>query len=364
MMIKAMRYLFTLSLICFLAIQSGFSQTTGTEPVYLVDSSMQVWQYHSRVIGDDYTIYVSLPSAYDSTKTYPVLYMTDGDWNMHLAQDCFSMLEQDYTTVTPVIVGIGYGNRENHRARDYEPKTGGPKFFSFLQTELMPFIESRYHSNGNNALFGYSYGGVFASYVLFEHSGIFNTVLMGAPGNGGGEITTLTSSAQNFFSTHEELRCNVFAGVGAYEPEKVANVKDFDTYLKSKKLKTLHCKTVIVPGVAHGAALAPVMQSAFKFAYCELHSAITLPVAGLMMYTGNYRIADNPKLQLKAFVRDNDLFLQVGNIKTMQLVPYGKDKFFMYEDEHVDVSFKNEGGKKYFLFTTLNQKPQRIDKIN
>lgn len=35
--------------------------------------------------------------------------MTDGDWNMTVAMNCFSMLRQDYNTREPLIVGIGYG---------------------------------------------------------------------------------------------------------------------------------------------------------------------------------------------------------------------------------------------------------------
>jgi predicted alpha/beta superfamily hydrolase len=354
------------SLIFLLSISSaGFGQVKSAEPAFFVDSSMFVWQYHSKVIGEDYTLYVNLPSGYDTSKTsYPVLYLTDGDWNMTVARDCFDMLEQDYYTNTPIIVGIGYGDRKNMRARDLEPKTGGPEFLSFIETELMPFIKSKYHTNGDNALFGYSYGGVFASYVLFEHPGLFNTILIGAPGNNGSELTPLASLARNYFETHTDLKCNVFAGVGSYEPEKSANVKKFAAYLQAKSYQGLNYKTVIVPGVAHGAALAPVMQSAMKFAYCRTHKAITLPANELVKYAGNYRSAEKPALKLRIFIKHSHLYFQVGDIKTLQYVPYAKDKFFMYEDENVDISFKKEGGKQYLLFTTLDKKTQRIDKIN
>lgn len=360
-----MKYLSVILLLSIIGNQAVFGQVKSAEPAFFVDSGRLVWQYHSKVIGEDYTIYVNLPDGYDTTNNlYPVLYLTDGDWNMTVARDCFDMLEQDYYTTSPIIVGIGYGDRKNMRARDFEPKTGGPEFLSFIETELMPFIKNKYRTSGDNALFGYSYGGVFAAYVLFEHPGLFNTILIGAPGNNGGKLTTLASSARNYFATHADLKCNVFAGVGAYEPEKSQNVKEFGNYLRVKSYKSLNYKTVIVPGVAHGAGLAPVMQSALKFAYCRTHQVITIPVTELAKYAGNYQSAENPALKLKAFVKHGSLYMQVGKIKTVQYVPYAKDKFFMYEDEQVDIAFKNEHGKQYLLFTTLNGKPQRIDKIN
>jgi len=360
-----MKYLSIFFLFSIISAGSAFGQVKGAEPAFLVDSSMLVWQYHSKIIGEDYTIYVTMPSGYDTSKTgRPVLYLTDGDWNMTVARDCFDMLEQDYYTTTPILVGIGYGNRKNMRGRDFEPKTGGPNFLSFIETELMPFIKNRYLTNGDNALFGYSYGGVFASYVLFEHPGLFNTILMGAPGNGGGELTSLASSAKKYFETHADLQCNVFAGVGSYEPEKSANVRKFGAYLRAKNYKSLNYKTLIIPGVAHGAGLAPVMQSAMKFAYCRTHKAITVPVTGLARYAGIYRSSEDPALKLRLFIRNRALYFQVGKIKTLRFVPYAKDKFFMYEDEKTGINFKNDGKKQYFLFTTLDGKPQRIDKIN
>jgi predicted alpha/beta superfamily hydrolase len=363
--LPGMKYLSILFGLSIIGANSGFGQVTTTEPACLVDSDMLLWQYHSKIIDEDYTIYVNLPDGYDSSKTgYPVLYMTDGDWNMNLARDCFSMLDQDYYMTAPVIVGIGYGNRQNKRARDLEPKTGGPKFLSFIQTELMPFVQNKYRTSGENALFGYSYGGTFAAYALFEHPGLFNTVLIGAPGNGGQKLSLLASLAKKYYATHSHLKCKVFAGVGSYEPEKSANVKQFGAYLEARKDTGLNYKIAIAPGVAHGAGLAPVMQCALKFAYCHTHKAITVPITELAKYAGNYRSAENPSLKLRLSVKNKNLYFHVGNIKINHFVPYAKDKFFTYENEKVDISFENEARKQYLLFTTLGEKPQRIDKIN
>ncbi|RYY11106.1 MAG: hypothetical protein EOO04_35805, partial [Chitinophagaceae bacterium] len=116
---------------------------------------IETWKIHSSVIGEDYTLYVLKTDGYDTTTNrLPVLYMTDGDWNMTVAMNCFSMLRQDYITHEPLVVGIGYGANENKRFRDLDPATGGPNFLSFIEKEVMPFIDKQYRTNDERAIYG------------------------------------------------------------------------------------------------------------------------------------------------------------------------------------------------------------------
>jgi predicted alpha/beta superfamily hydrolase len=168
-----------------------------------------------RIIGENYTLYVLRPAVYDTTSVkLPVLYMTDGDWNMTVAMNCFSMLRQDYDTREPLIVGIGYGKGKNQRFRDLDPATGGPAFLTFIETEVMPFINTRYRTNKEKAIYGYSMGGMFTTYTLFNRPDLFDMVFIGAPGNSGGQ---LMNAARTYFKTHKELKSKVFIGVGSYE---------------------------------------------------------------------------------------------------------------------------------------------------
>ncbi len=220
-----MKLLYLILLFCLMGLTTSHAQPKSTTPSLYIDSGIVVWNYHSKIINEEYSIYVNVPDGYDTTKTnYPVMYLTDGDWNLSIAKTAFDMLEQDYETNNPIIVAIGYGNNPNKRTRDLDPAAGGPNFLAFIQNELMPFINSKYRTNGNNALFGYSYGGLFTTSVLFNHPGLFNTIFIGAPGNSGRE---LMPAAQKYFATHKELNSRIFVSVGSYEPETVDNVNKF-----------------------------------------------------------------------------------------------------------------------------------------
>ena len=126
--------------------QTVSSQPDSLGPFYL--KNIDTWSIHSNGIGEDYTLYVLRTAAYDTSNIQlPVLYMTDGDWNMTVAMNCFSMLRQDYNTREPLIVGIGYGKGKNQRSRDLSPETGGPAFLTFIEKEVMPFIDKKYRTN-------------------------------------------------------------------------------------------------------------------------------------------------------------------------------------------------------------------------
>jgi len=120
-----MKYLCLALLLSFTGITTIYAQVKSATPAFYVDSGIMIWNYHSKAINEDYTIYVNLPSGYDTTKiSYPVLYLTDGDWNEITAMDCFSMLDQDYETIAPIIVGIGYALKR-FGSRDRRPQFPG-----------------------------------------------------------------------------------------------------------------------------------------------------------------------------------------------------------------------------------------------
>jgi predicted alpha/beta superfamily hydrolase len=348
------------TLIMVLLLQPCYCQVKSTSPNPFTDKDMVSWDYSSKVIGEDYTIYVHFPPGYDTTKTkYPVLYMTDGDWNMTVAMNCFNMLRQDYETTEALIIGIGYGSRPNKRNRDLDPKTGGPNFLSFIEQEVIPFVQSKYRVNDNKALYGYSFGGMFTTMVLFQHPGLFNMVFIGAPGNSGSE---LIPSAQKYFASNKDLNCKVFAGVGSYEHETARNIELFKSYMEKQNCKSLEIATAITPNAGHGAALAQVMQNAIAFAYCKKHKVSPVPVKELEQYTGDYTITDNARDKFKLYLEGNKLYFKQNDQLPIEFAPYAKDSFFMQENERADITFKTAGGKMYMLFSFPNEKPTRLDK--
>ena len=339
-----------------LLLQATFSSPTvaqqksapdSTGPFYL--PNIDTWTIHSSAIGEDYKLYVLRTAAYDTTHvSLPVLYMTDGDWNMTVAMNCFSMLRQDYTTKEPLIVGIGYGKGQNKRSRDLDPATGGPAFLNFIEREVMPFINKQYRTTNDKAIYGYSMGGMFTTYILFNRPDLFDMIFIGAPGNNG---QTLMPAARKYFADHRDLKSKVFIGVGSFELETARNIDSFRNYLVSQKCPNLKIRTDITPRAGHGAALAAVMQNAVAYGYCERHDAVKVNPAIFNRYKALYINDEKSLPDVLISVSQNKLYWQwnsPGSVPT-ELLPTSETTFFMAENEHIPFTFKIVNNKMTFV---------------
>ena len=307
--------------------------------------NIDTWAIHSSIIGEDYTLYVLRTAAYDTSNIQlPVLYMTDGDWNMTVAMNCFSMLRQDYTTREPLIVGIGYGKGQNKRTRDLDPQSGGPAFLNFIEKEVMPFINHQYRTNKEKAIYGYSMGGMFTTYILFNRPELFDMVFIGAPGNNGRQ---LMPAAREYFKQHKDLKSKVFIGVGSFENETASNIDSFTNYLLSRKSTDLKIRKEFTPGANHGAALAQVMQNAVAFGYCERREAVKVDPVIFNQYKGNYTSGQKTVPDIQIFTKNNKLYwkLQTPDFLPSQLIPQSKSEYFMLENERMQFTFKKENNQ-------------------
>jgi len=321
------------------------AQSHGDSLGSLTLSNIDTWRIHSSTIGEDYELYVLRTTTYDTTKVrLPVLFMTDGDWNMTVAMNCFSMLRQDYATREPLIVGIGYGKGQNKRVRDLDPENGGPNFLAFIEKEVIPFINSTYRTTDEKAIYGYSMGGMFTTYILFNRPELFDMVFIGAPGNNGRQ---LMPSARQYFKKHTDLKGRVFVGVGGYEKEVVMNIDSLKNFLLSRKCPSLKIRTDITPGANHGAALAQVMQNAIAFGYCERRQRASVDPVVFSKYVGIYASKDKTVPNAVFTVEKNELIMkwqEPGSIP-IELIPQSSTEYFMVEDERVLFTFRKEGNK-------------------
>jgi predicted alpha/beta superfamily hydrolase len=322
-------------------------------PFYL--TNIDTWTIHSSTVGDDFTLYVLRTATYDTSNIkLPVLYMTDGDWNMTVAMNCFSMLRQDYNTREPLIVGIGYGKGKNQRDRDLNPEKGGPAFLTFIEKEVMPFISKKYRTNDEKAIYGYSLGGMFTTHVLFNRPDLFDMIFIGAPGYNG---QFLMPEAKQYFKDHKELNSKVFIGVGGYEIETATKIDSFVNYLHSRKCPGLIIRKDITPGAGHGAALAQVMQNAITFAYCERHEAITVDPVIYNQYKGNYISIDKSFPDVLIFTDNNKLYLKLqveGGLST-ELFAMSETDYFMVENQRLLFSFRRENDNNTMVVVLENK---------
>ena len=106
---------------------------------------------HSSVLSEDRAILVSLPDDYETTsKTYPVLYVLDGEDVHRFIQSITAITFYSGVRRLPKMIVIGILNTD--RTRDLTPRKiaqrknsgGGDAFLEFIISELNSYIESKY----------------------------------------------------------------------------------------------------------------------------------------------------------------------------------------------------------------------------
>lgn len=248
--------------------------------------STEVRTIQSAVLnGETYQLLVHFPDNYDLRKKYDVLYVLDGVGAFSTAVNCLGILhgdcEKGYNE--PLLIGISdgaeVGKPGNKRDRDFTPSafkthwgaTGGggaADFLAFLEGEVIPFVEKNYAVTPNRALYGYSYGGLFASYALLTKPELFKTVLIGSPSLWTDDAIMLRSFEPNYARTHTDLPVNVWLSVGEKDENLIDDDRKFGDVLKSRKYPSLRLQTSILPGLNHLTGIQPTMLQAFTWAYC------------------------------------------------------------------------------------------------
>lgn len=295
----------------------------------------QLLKIHSAIVGQDYDLYINLPRNYkDTTRAFPVLYLLDGQWDFPLVSAIFG--EQYYDGFVPEIVTVGItwgGSNPNYdglRARDLTPTnitqipyTGNaPKFLDFIKKELIPFIESKYRTvKSDRTLMGSSLGGLFALYVMFHESELFNRFVVTSPALGW-DNGIVYAYEKNYAGNNSRLPIRFFMAMGELE----AGVDEFQKFvnqLKARNYKDLDLQMRILEGIGHSGSkaegFARGMQAVFARPSLSIDSAI------LETYAGKYQL--NPQVIIEILKEDDRLVLVAppSNAKTALYAETEKD---------------------------------------
>ncbi len=142
-------------------------------------------------------IWMFFPKGYaTSTKTYPVLYMHDGqnlfneqtaafgEWGI---DECLDTLQKRIIKEC-IVVGIDCGEKRINEYNPYEEakygKGEGKEYTEFLVKTLKPFIDSKYRTKkdaANTFIAGSSMGGLISFYAAMQYPEIFGSAGIFSP---------------------------------------------------------------------------------------------------------------------------------------------------------------------------------------
>jgi len=136
---------------------------------------------YSKVLNEKRTIRVHVPEG-GKDQRYPILYILDGEDHFLSAVG----ITEEMSGVIPPMIVIGIDNMGfNARERDMTPTVdskiahsgGGENFISFMEKELMPYVESKYPVAPYRVYSGHSLAGLAVVNALFNHTQLFNAYI-------------------------------------------------------------------------------------------------------------------------------------------------------------------------------------------
>ncbi len=254
--------------------------TTDDSPAVILDShSHVVW---SDVVAEEYQLSVWLPPSYaSSTDTYPVLYVLDGPMTFGFAAQ--GTLNLIFGELVPEVIVVAVGQPlasaydwGPNRARDYaavavpdDPSSGhGAEFAECLRTELVPFVDRSYRTDTTDrALWGHSYGGVFALYLLLERPGLFHRFIATSPGVVDQGVAQLDT--HNWPPVGSALPARLFVSVGSADHEYRPHIESFITQLRERNYSALRFESAVLPGLGHIEAAATGFLAGLAAIYAD-----------------------------------------------------------------------------------------------
>lgn len=169
---------------CFCQVNG---QTSDTISIGKIDS------INSEILGEKRELWIHVPDGnYDhalNDKKYPVLYLLDGNANFYSVVGMVRQMSSvNGNTMCPKMIIVGISN--TNRMRDLSPSKastlngkkiedsgGGDTFISFIENELIPYIDSNYPTESYRVFVGHSLGGLTVMNTLIHNPELFNSYI-------------------------------------------------------------------------------------------------------------------------------------------------------------------------------------------
>lgn len=247
---------------------------------------------HSNVLGEDrpFSVYVP-PYAPKSGKKFSVLYLLDGEAHFHSVSGLIQILGTGVngTNLVPEMIVVGIPNTD--RTRDLTPshpkvidsnsadflKTsgGGAKFLEFIETELIPYIESNYPTHPYRVLVGHSFGGIAAINAMYTRPDIFDAYIAIDPSLWWDQ-GLLLKKADTIFNTKKfENKYFYLAQANTLEPGDSTNdhfgaIKDYVKVLESpKNTSGIHWSYKYYPDDSHSSVPLISEYDGLRFIFAD-----------------------------------------------------------------------------------------------
>ena len=245
----------------------------------------EIVELQSKVLNEKRTLNIYLPEGYNPKDTikYPVIYLLDGSVDedfIHIV-GLVQYYSFEWINIVPKSIVVGIATVD--RRRDFTfpttietdkktfPTAGhSDKFISFIETELQPFIETKYKTNQSKTIIGQSLGGLLETEILLKKPILFTKYIIVSPSLWWDNGSLLNLNAE-ILNENFKQQTEIYIGVGkeGLTSTEIPRVMEVDANLLADKMKATKSKSVKVlfdylPQEDHSTIMHQAVLNAFK----------------------------------------------------------------------------------------------------
>ena len=298
-----MNKLFASIVVSFIFLTNGHAETAEPVPQPVTIPGSATHFLKSQKIDQTFKINVALPNSYgEGGRRFPVVYLTDGGGNIFsVVVGNLRLLSLVAEIPEVIVVGVGYDTHDlvrglSLRERDLTPTNneaytekarqnpifplapditpgGAGDFVQFINHELKPFINNTYRTEADNeTLVGYSLGGLFGLYVLFNHSNSFDKYVIGSPSIWWDDLVSFRYESE-YAKNNKDLGKHVFLSAGSLEEEPgdeyqaITNMVNMFLRLNERHYPGLALDHQIFAGETHLSGIGVSLNRGLRFVF-------------------------------------------------------------------------------------------------
>lgn len=232
----------------------------------------------SKILNETRTLNIYLPPTYNKDKAYPVLYLLDGTANEDFLHIVGLVQFYNMQFQMPDFIVVGIANVDRKRdftfptdAADLKkefPTTGGSaKFINFIESELQPYIQSKYSTTDTKFIIGQSLGGLLATEILLKKPQLFTHYLIVSPSLWW-DNESLLKNAPALLEQNKNRTAEVYVAVGMKEHvTMIKDAQEMSTAFKNAKNPKVKLDFMEMTNENHASILHQSINDIFKKMY-------------------------------------------------------------------------------------------------
>jgi predicted alpha/beta superfamily hydrolase len=276
-------------LVALMAILSLATTTHAQDTVFTPRYNERLDSIQSPILHQKRYIEVFLPISYKpgNTDKYDVLYVLDGgNWNTGLIRQVQRFVEGEGNMPPTIIVSVTGIDRNVEltptHLDSWKGSGGGEKFLAYITTELIPYIDKTYPSNGDNTLWGHSLSGMFAVYAMLNKPGSFKSYIATDPSIWW-DYCLVAKMAAAKLPAMKDFNATLYVS-GREGQLTDMKIDTLETVLKQVAPPGLKWKIVPYTGETHSSVRFKTTYDGLKFTYAGLVSEVeVVPMAGIVL---------------------------------------------------------------------------------